>query len=155
MKMTTFLTAAATAMLLASTPLLAQEIMIEDSYIRSSTPTAPTGAAFFVMMNHSEQDDRLVSVASEVAEKVELHRHSEDANGVMRMGQIEGGVALAAGESHAFERGGDHVMFMGLNRPLEQGSAVTVTLTFEKAGDVVIEVPVDHERRPDHGAMKH
>ena len=108
-----------------------------------------------VMMNHSEQDDRLVSVASEVAEKVELHRHSEDANGVMRMGQIEGGVALAAGESHAFERGGDHVMFMGLNRPLEQGGAVTVTLTFEKAGDVVIEVPVDHERRPDHGAMKH
>lgn len=155
MKLTTILTAATTAMLLASTPLLAQEIMIEHSYIRSSTPTSPTAAAFFVMMNHSEQDDRLVSVASEVTEKVELHRHSEDANGVMRMGQIEGGVALAAGESHAFARGGDHVMFMGLNRPLEQGSAVTVTLTFEKAGDVVIEVPVDHERRPDHGAMKH
>jgi periplasmic copper chaperone A len=31
---------------------------------------------------------------------------------------------------------------------------VTVTLTFEKAGDVVVEVPVDLERKPMHGGMQ-
>jgi copper(I)-binding protein len=37
---------------------------------------------------------------------------------------------------------------------MEQGAMVTVTLTFEKAGDVVVEIPVDLERQ-DHGGMQH
>ncbi|MFC6758865.1 hypothetical protein ACFQFQ_04025 [Sulfitobacter porphyrae] len=44
---------------------------------------------------------------------------------------------------------------MGLTGPLEQGSEIAVTLTFEKAGEMQVMIPVDHERKPDHGAMKH
>ena len=80
---------------------------------------------------------------------------AEDENGVMKMTEIEGGLNVPAGSMHMLQRGGDHVMFMGLNAPLEQGGAVAVTLTFEKAGDVQVMIPVDHERKPDHGAMKH
>jgi copper(I)-binding protein len=71
------------------------------------------------------------------------------------MGEIEGGIPISAGEGHVLKRGGDHVMFMGLTGPLEQGSQITVTLTFEKAGDIEVQIPVDHERKPDHGAMNH
>jgi len=46
-------------------------------------------------------------------------------------------------------------MFMGLTRPLEQGEMINVTLEFEKAGAVDIEIMVDQERQPDHGAMDH
>ena len=77
---------------------------------------------------------------------IQLHTHSEDANGVMRMGEIEGGVPIAAGETHVFKRGGDHLMFMGLTEALEQGRDVRVTLIFEAAGEVEIIVPVDRER---------
>ena len=40
---------------------------------------------------------------------------------------------------------------MGLNQPLEHGDTVSVVLTFEKAGDVTVEIPVDLERKPTHG----
>lgn len=147
------LTAALAVMLLAA-PALA-EIMVSDAYVRSSTPTSASGAAFMTLMNEGDEDDRLIAVSSDVAARVELHTHSEDENGVMRMSEIEDGIALPAGGMHQLARGGDHVMFMGLTGPLEQGSEIAVTLTFEKAGEMQVMIPVDHERKPDHGAMKH
>ena len=124
--------------------------MIKDAYVRSATPSSSTGAAFMMLMNQTNTDDRLIAVTSDVAGRIELHTHTEDANGVMRMGQIEGGIAIAAGGMHVLKRGGDHVMFMGLTAPLEQGSEINVMLTFERAGDVAVKMPVDHTRRPDH-----
>jgi copper(I)-binding protein len=48
-------------------------------------------------------------------------------------------------------RGGDHVMFMGLNEPFADGDTVAVTLVFEHAGEVAVEIPVDLNRKPTHG----
>ena len=126
------LTRAVCALFLFSAPLAAEGIMVDDAYIRSSTAKSTSGAAFMVVMNLSGADDRLIGASSDVADKVELHSHNSDDNGVMRMGEIEGGVAIAADEMHAFKRGGDHLMFMGLKGPLEQGAMVPVTLEFEK-----------------------
>lgn len=128
-------------------PAFADGLMIKDAYARSSGKSAKAGAAFMQIMNHSDQDDRLVSVASDVAKKVELHTHKDNGEGVMRMIHVEEGFAIPAGGMHALKRGGDHVMFMGLTRPLEQGDTVSVTLTFEKAGEMVVEIPVDLERK--------
>lgn len=153
MTFTRLISAAIAATILATTAAYAGEITIKDPYVRSSTPTSKTGAAFMTVMNDTDSDDRLIAATSDVAGRVELHTHIEDANGVMKMTEIEGGIAIAAGEMHVLKRGGDHVMFMGLTGPLEQGSEITVTLTFEKAGDVEVQIPVDHERKPDHGTM--
>ncbi|MEO1154600.1 MAG: copper chaperone PCu(A)C, partial [Pseudomonadota bacterium] len=43
---------------------------------------------------------------------------------------------------------GDHVMFMGLTGPFVDGETVEVTLTFEQAGDITVDIPVDLNRRP-------
>ncbi|WP_238935772.1 copper chaperone PCu(A)C [Sulfitobacter mediterraneus] len=155
MTYTRFFTAAYAALFMLAAPAFAGEIMVKDPYARSSTPSSPTGAAFMTLMNHSDQDDRLIAASSDVAGRVELHTHIEDENGVMKMTEVEGGIALPAGEMHALKRGGDHVMFMGLKAPLEQDAEITVTLTFEKAGDMEVKVPVDHTRKPKHGAMSH
>ncbi len=119
---------------------------VEQPFLRSSLPTSTSAAAFLVLRNQTGHDDRLIGARSALAGRVELHSHSEDANGVMRMGEIEGGVALADGQVHEFSRGGDHLMFMGLDAPLEQGQMVPVTLLFERAGEVEIVVPVDLDR---------
>ena len=129
------------------------EITIEDAYARSASPTAKSGAAF-MMIHNSGEVDRLVGVSSDAAARTELHTHLEGENGVMRMVHVEEGFELPADGMIAMQRGGKHVMLMGLNAPMEQGATVTVTLTFEKAGDVVVEVPVDVERQ-DHGGMNH
>ncbi|MCX7567166.1 copper chaperone PCu(A)C [Sulfitobacter sp. F26169L] len=120
--------------------------VVQEPYLRSSLPTSTSAAAFMMLRNDTGRDDRLVAVRSGLSGRVELHTHTQDANGVVRMGPIEGGVALPDGTTHAFKRGGDHLMFIGLDAPLSQGQMVQVTLVFEKAGEVEISVPVDLDR---------
>lgn len=157
MKLFSTIFAGVTALILAASAFAGDtnpSIMIKDPYIRSASKSAPTGAAFMEIMNRGDQDDRLVGARSDIAAKVELHTHIEGENGVMQMRQIEGGINIPAGGIHRLARGGDHVMFMGLKQPFQQGETVPVTLTFEKAGDVVVEIPVDLTRKPMAG-MKH
>ncbi|WP_300035822.1 copper chaperone PCu(A)C [uncultured Roseobacter sp.] len=134
---------------------LAGDIVITDAYARVSRPNAPTGAAFMMIRNAGSTDDRLVSVTSDVAKRVELHTHKDQGDGVMKMTELEDGIILPAGAAHMMKRGGDHVMFMGIEMPLEQGSEVIVVFTFEKAGEVSVTIPVDNERKPEHTGMSH
>jgi copper(I)-binding protein len=136
---------AVAALLLAPLPALA-EIVIHDAYARASRPGAPTGAAFMIIENTGPEADRLIAARTDAAHRAELHSHVDQGNGVMSMVEIEGGIAIAAGESHALARGGDHVMLIGLTGTFEQGGAVVLTLTFEAAGEIEITVPVDNAR---------
>jgi copper(I)-binding protein len=129
--------------------------MVQDAYARAASPAAKAGAAFMMLMNTSDQDDRLIGVQSDAAKRVELHTHIDKGDGIMQMTEIEGGIALPAGEMHMMQRGGDHVMLMGLNGPLVQGESIEVTLIFEHAGEVVIEIEVDNEHKGTHGSMDH
>ncbi|MEM6408091.1 MAG: copper chaperone PCu(A)C [Pseudomonadota bacterium] len=145
--------AAAAAVVLMSLPALAGEakIMIMDPYARASTPSSKSGAIFFELMNQGAAD-RLIAARSDVASRTELHTHEEDADGVMKMIHVEEGFDVPSGESVMLERGGKHVMLMGLTGPLEQGATVGLTLVFENAGEMQVEVPVDLNRKPTHGA---
>ena len=138
-----------------SVPACAGGILVQDAFARSSGKAARSGAAFMVLMNHTDADDRLIGIQSDAATKVELHTHSEDANGVMKMLHLMDGVLVPAGGMHALERGGDHVMFMGLNAPMTPGDLIAVTLVFETAGEIEITVPVDLDRPPKKHKMKH
>ncbi|MDQ2089980.1 copper chaperone PCu(A)C [Marimonas arenosa] len=154
MSFKTRLLAAAAAFALA-TPVLADGIRVEDSYARVSAMMSTSGAAFMMIHNETGQDDQLIDAKSDISERVELHTHEEDANGVMKMIHVEEGFPLPKDGMIAMQRGGHHVMFLGLKQPLEQGDIVPVTLVFEKAGEVTIEVPVDLNRKPMHGKMNH
>lgn len=147
--MRTLLTVAA---ILAATPILASDITIEDAYARVSRPGAPTGAIFMTINNAADTADRLIGVSSPIAQIVELHTHVEDA-GVMRMRPVEGGLEIPAGGTHQLARGGDHVMLMGLTESLENGMSVDLTLIFENAGEVSLQVTVDNDRQQGHGMM--
>ena len=92
-------------------------------------------------------DDRLTAVTSDVAEKVEMHTHSQNADGVMTMPAVPEGFPIPAGGQLVLERGGNHIMLMGLTRELKDGDTINLTLTFEQAGEVVVEVPVDNNHK--------
>jgi len=121
-------------------------MVIAHSFARANGASAKAGAAFMIIKNFTDDDDRLIGVVSNVSKKTELHTHKIDANGVMKMGPIAGGLAVPAHSQIELKRGGNHVMMMGLNRSLNQGDVVTLTLTFEKAGEMVMDVPVDLNR---------
>jgi copper(I)-binding protein len=118
-------------------------ITIENAYARSGPQS---GAAFFTIRNEGDADDRLVAAQSDAAGRTELHTHMEDENGVVRMRPVEDGFLVPAGGEHALERGGDHIMFMGLDAPFADGSSIPVTLSFERAGNIDVEIPVDNGR---------
>lgn len=140
---------AAIAATLLAAPVLAADIVIEDAYARASNPMS--GAAFMMIHNMGDTDDRLIAATSDVAARVELHTHKDLGDGVMKMIEVEEGFAIPAGGMHALARGADHVMFLGLNAAFEQGDTISVTLTFEQAGDMVVDIPVDLDRQDGHG----
>jgi copper(I)-binding protein len=132
------------------------QVQVTDPYARAASPMAISGAAFMAVTNTGDSDDRLVGVASDIADRVELHTHIQNADGVMRMVELEDGIPLPAGETVLLERGGLHVMLLGLRQPLAHGDEITVTLEFETAAPLTVTVPVDLDRMPAHGGgMQH
>lgn len=126
---------------------------IEDPYARVMGASAKAGAVFMTLLNHSLDDDRLIGVTTDAAERAELHAHSMEENGVMKMGEVKEGFPIAGMETHLLDRGGNHIMLLGLTRTLKQGDIITLTLTFERSGEMIIDVPVDNDRAPE--AMDH
>lgn len=127
-----------------------------NAYARiTGTSSGPrSGAVFFTFHNNTQTDELLIGARTEVADVAELHTHTMTADGVMQMGQIEGGVPMPWGEMHAFQRGGDHVMLMGLSRDLKQGDIFPLTLIFASGQEFTLEVVVDNDRAPDAGGME-
>lgn len=146
---------AAAAALFAVASAASADILITDSYARSASPMARSGAVFMVIENTGAEDDRLVDARTDFAKRVELHTHIAGDGGVMQMRHVPDGFVVPAEGTHMLARGGDHVMLMGLSGPLKQGESIEVTLVFEEAGEVVVTVPVDLERKPQHGQMSH
>lgn len=140
-------------------PALAEGIEVHDAYAIQGMPGGPTAAAFMVILNNGGAPDRLIAARSDVSARTELHTHVEDENGVMQMREVEEGFDLPTDGEIIMQRGSHHVMFMGVTDPLADGQVIPVTLVFETAGDVVIEVTVDLDRPADmmidHGAMEH
>jgi len=99
-----------------------------------------TGAAFMTIKNSGKQADRLVAVTTDVADASEIHL-SEMKDDVMTMRQVDG-IDVPAGGKAILEPGGYHVMLIGLKRVLTVGEKVTLTLTFENAGQINTEAEV-------------
>ncbi|MDF2233230.1 copper chaperone PCu(A)C [Albimonas sp. CAU 1670] len=152
--MTRTLSAAALAALFAF-PALAADVSVADAYARSANPKV--AGAFLVLVNHGDAPVKLVDARSDVASKVELHTHVMQ-DGIAKMRQVEAMEIPAHGE-HRLQRGGDHVMMMGVHEPLKQGDVIAVTLVFDDGDTLDVEIPVDNERQDmpamDHGKMNH
>ena len=73
-------------------------------------------------------------------QRVELHRSSVE-NGVSEMRKVDQ-VAIPANKRVALEPGGLHLMMMGLKEPFKQGEKVPLTLVFEKAGKIDVELAI-------------
>lgn len=142
---TPVLTLAAAALIAACSPAkpvtyAAANIEVADAFSRPAAQGA-NGAGFFALTNRNSGPDRLMSVESPIAGRIEIHETSTR-GGVMRMEELKQGVSLKAGETVVFKPGGKHVMFIGLNQPLEVGGKIPATLVFEKAGRAPIELTV-------------
>lgn len=152
-----FLRAATAAALFATLPagaaLAHDHVAIHDGYVRSVPPTAPSAAGYMVIDNHRTVPVHITGVSSDVAANVMLHTSTQDAQGVMHMSPLVDGITIPAGGTHVLQPGADHIMFMGLVKPLEQGATVPVTVQFEGLPDVVVDLTVNHQGSTKAGPM--
>ena len=114
-----------------------EAVEVRDAWAR---PAAQGGnsAAYFVI--RSSAADELLSVASNVAEAVEMHE-SKMSRDVMQMHQLAS-VPLGAGDDITFEPGGLHIMLIGLKQDLKAGDEIELSLRFKNHEDLKITVPV-------------
>jgi copper(I)-binding protein len=118
-------------------------ITIEEAWARPPVMAGGNGAAYFLVRNDGDTADRLIAVTSPLA-MAEMHESVMAEDGTMAMNPVDG-VDVPANSSVAFERGGLHIMFMGVAEPPAVGDTVSLTLTFENAGEITIDVPVRAE----------
>lgn len=126
---------------------------IHHPWARATVASAQAGAAFMEITNRGTAADRLLAARSPVASTVELHNHIMDGN-VMRMREVAA-IDLPAGASVDLKPGGLHVMLFGLQRQLKEGESFPLTLRFEKAGEIVVEVTVEKLAGPGHDQHRH
>lgn len=119
----------------------ASDISVSDAFARATATAAATSAtAYFTITNRGALPDRLTAMSSDAAGMVMLHE-SALTDGVATMRHIEA-LDLAPGESVTLAPAGLHAMLMNIKRPLKKGTQVSLTLTFEKAGEINIVMPV-------------
>ena len=121
-------------------PAFAADIRVEDAWARASLGQARNGAAYMVVHATGAQPDRLVAATTPVAGKVELHNHIMVGN-VAQMRPVDA-IEIVPGSPTVLQPGGLHVMLTGLARQLRQGETFPLTLVFEKAGRVTVQVRV-------------
>ena len=114
----------------------AGDLVITDTKVRETPPTAKAGAGYLSITNAGETADTLVAVEADFP-RVMLHRTVMDGD-VARMEHIMGGIPIPPGETVDLVPGGTHVMFMGLSAPFEVAAEIPATLIFEKAGPVEV-----------------
>ncbi len=120
-----------------------------DAWCRPTPNGARAGACYLSLS--ASTGDRLVDVASPRAGEVQIHEMTTE-DGVMKMGELTGGLPLSQGRAVALQPGGVHLMLIGLTGPLVAGETVPLTLRFDKAPEVVVQAQV---RQPSAGDMGH
>ncbi|MEZ4862277.1 MAG: copper chaperone PCu(A)C [Caldilineaceae bacterium] len=117
------------------------DLVIQKLTVHAALMAGGNGAMYFTIMNQGATEDRLVAVASDVAESTELHETVND-NNVMRMEPRPDGFAIPAGGMLELAPGGKHVMLVNMAEIPEAGAEVAVTFTFDHAPAVTVMAPV-------------
>jgi len=128
--------------LLSVSALFANDITINDTYVRAVPASLPNSASFMKISNHSNKDISLVSVDSNIAKNLELHEHTMK-NGMMKMQQVQS-IQIPANSTVELKPGGFHVMLIGLNKKLVEGDKVdSFTFHFSDKTSLKVEnIPV-------------
>jgi periplasmic copper chaperone A len=126
------------------------EIQIRHPWSRATPPGAKVGVAYMEIRNSGSRPDRLLGISTRVAQRVEMHV-TERAGEVMKMRQVKA-FEIPARESYTLRPGGSHLMLVDLAQPLKKGERFTMTLRFERAGEVPVELEVQEagSKHPRH-----
>ncbi len=121
------------------------DLRIEHPWSRAVVAKAATAAGYLAIHNIGKEPDRLVGASTPHARAVEIHEMTMTDN-VMRMRPVAGGIEIRPGEAVRIAPNGLHLMIIGPDDNFVQGARIPMTLEFEKAGKVDVELAVESAR---------
>jgi copper(I)-binding protein len=115
-------------------------LIVTEAHARPTPPGISVGVLYFSIANRGAKADRLLSVSTPIANKVEIHE-SRIEHGVVQMREVSSVDCPPGATVHAMP-GGLHLMLIGLAAPLALGTEFTLSLQFRDAGPLTMKVPV-------------
>lgn len=137
---------ATTALILSATAALACEsvtagdLTVSNAWSRATIGAGRPAVFYVEITNAGSTDDALTGIATPAATMPMLHE-TVVTDGVASMPHAMS-VPVPAGQTVMLAPGGYHGMLMGLSAALKKGDSFPMTLSFEKAGDVTVNVEV-------------
>jgi copper(I)-binding protein len=113
-------------------------VSIRHPWMRAMTSGETEAAVYMEIRNSGGEADRLVAAFSAAAERVDIILTRKEGLVRREVGVLE----IPARERLILKPKGSHLLFLGVARPLSKGERVPLTLRFERAGEVPMELEV-------------
>ncbi len=117
-------------------------VALVEGYVRAMPASVPNTAAYFTLENHGPKR-QLVAVKADFVKEAQLHTIIEE-DGMVKMRQVESFSIPQHGQLTLVESG-EHVMLMGLKKPLVSGESVELTLEFDDGSELPISLTVSKQ----------
>lgn len=118
----------------------ADQVVVQDPYVRLAPPNAPATGAFMVIKNNGDKDIKLVKAENTASKVTELHTHLNE-GGVMKMRPVQSVDIKSKGEA-VLKPGGLHVMLIDLKAAMKEGDVVPITFTFDDGSTKKVDAKV-------------
>jgi len=129
----------------------AEEITVENAWVRSAPSVATVLAGYMTLHNYSDKAITLTSVTSPAFESVELHRTTLH-GGMMHMEAIKS-LLIEGNSTVKLEPNGYHLMLNDPKQKISTGDTIPFTLNFEGAMqkiDALVKQDDAQESAPTH-----
>ncbi|NRD72735.1 copper chaperone PCu(A)C [Shewanella sp. VB17] len=117
-------------------------VMLVDGYVRAMPPSVPNSAAYFSLMNHGPSI-KLIGVDVAFANEAQLHTVLEE-DGMVKMRQTSS-FEIAKDTTLTLSDSGQHVMLLGLKKPLVAGDSVELMLRFDDGSQLPVSLMVSKQ----------
>ncbi|MDP3193818.1 copper chaperone PCu(A)C [Tabrizicola sp.] len=116
------------------------DLTIEHAWSKATIGAGRPGVFYVEITNAGSVDDALIGIATPAAGMPMLHE-TVVKDGIASMPHAMS-IPVPADQNVQLSPGGYHGMLMGLTTALKEGASFPVTLSFEKAGEVTVNVDV-------------
>ncbi|MBF7068520.1 copper chaperone PCu(A)C [Campylobacter volucris] len=117
------------ALCIFSSFLFANDIVINNPYVKQTPPNAKATAFFLEIQNKSNKDIKLIKANNSLSDTTEIHDHIME-NGKKMMVQIHQ-IIIKANSSAILKPGGMHIMALNLKQNVTENTKASLTLYFD------------------------
>ncbi|WP_366556275.1 copper chaperone PCu(A)C [Aquibaculum sediminis] len=126
----------------------ARDVVVSHAWTHENAPSAHANAVFLTIVNDGDEPDRLTGVTGDFFSHAEIQVPVLDDAGVLHTRTVTS-LEIAPGQSLTLQPGGVQIQLIGLQSTHFPGDHFDLTLRFENAGAITVEVEVEPLRRDD------